>query len=343
MKILCICEPSKYQRASSDIPIFYQRLALDPRASSFHLPVENVFKSDRSKDSHICVAPVVGTLSYNRFLQLNLQAQQWHPLESFNLVFCRTLKPFPQGYLDRLRSWETYTQFVNSPTGKIEQIHPSFLWQVAGKYTPEMVVTSNSDEAQAFFERHRTIVAKRANSCGGRGVFKIWYQDRRFKIDNIGTRSAEFSEFAHLMNYLQGQSPQPVQLMRYLRRVDEGDKRVIVVDGEIYGAFIRRSKSGYWVNNISGDGECYLAEVSDAEREAIDNTISHYRDRGLLTLGYDFLQDEEGIWRISEINAGNIGGFAKLEALTNQPIMQRFISWLIDFGQSGRSNILRNM
>ena len=121
--------------------------------------------------------------------------------------------------------------------------------------------------------------------------------------------------------------------MRYLKRVDEGDKRVVVVDGEIYGAYIRRSQSGHWVNNVSGDGECTLAEITDAEREAIAKTVGHYRDRGLHTLGYDFLMDNDGTWRISEINAGNIGGFARLELLTNKPVVERLISWMIEFAQ----------
>ncbi|MEL6816582.1 MAG: hypothetical protein AAFP03_17500, partial [Cyanobacteria bacterium J06598_3] len=49
--------------------------------------------------------------------------------------------------------------------------------------------------------------------------------------------------------------------------------------------------------------------------------------------GYDFLMDDDGTWRISEINAGNIGGFARLELLTGQPVMNRLIDWLIEYAQ----------
>ena len=125
--------------------------------------------------------------------------------------------------------------------------------------------------------------------------------------------------------------------MRYLSRVNQGDKRIVVVDGEIYGAFLRRSKTGHWVNNVSGDGECVLAEISDFEKDAIADTMGAYQERGLHTLGYDFLQDDNGIWRISEINARNIGGFARLEELTQTPVMECFIDWLISFAQSSRS------
>ena len=346
VRLLCICDPRAYPRLSSEIPLFYQRLARDAQASSFHLPATAVLDCDFNQPAPIPVATLPSMLSYDDFLDLNRVALE--PDEGrdnaaivpasndFDLIFCRTLKPFPPGYLQQLSRWEQFANFVNSPSRKIEQLHPEFLLQVAADYLPDTIVTNDSEQAQSFFERHRTIVAKRANSCGGRGVFKIWYQDRHFSVDNLNSGLYTFSCFKAVMTYIQGQPSEPMQLMRYLNRVDAGDKRVLVVDGEIYGAFVRRSKSGYWVNNISGDGECEPAEVSAAEREAIVRTVGQYRDRGLVTLGYDFLQDEDGTWRISEINAGNIGGFARLETLTHQPILQRFISWLVQRARSMR-------
>jgi len=352
VRLLCICDPRAYLRPSSEIPLFYQRLARDARASSFHLPATAVLDCDFSQPAPIPVAPLPSALSYDDFLDLNRVALEpgegqdkaaiatcvsvAYTANDFDLIFCRTLKPFPPGYLQQLSRWEQFANFVNSPTRKIEQLQPEFLLQVAAEYLPDTIVTNDAGQAQAFFERHRTIVAKRSNSCGGRGVFKIWYQDRHFRVDNLNSGLQMFSSFNAVMAYIQSQSSEPMQLMRYLNRVDAGDKRILVVDGEIYGAFVRRSKSGYWVNNISGDGECYPAEVGDGEREAIANTVGEYRDRGLLTLGYDFLQDEDGSWRISEINVGNIGGFARLETLTHQPILQRFISWLIQLARSMR-------
>ena len=107
----------------------------------------------------------------------------------------------------------------------------------------------------------------------------------------------------------------------------------MVVDGEIYGAYLRVSSSGHWVNNVSGDGQCILTDITPFEQEAIANTVTHYQKRGLHTLGYDFLMDDDGNWCISEINAGNIGGFARLEELTNQPVMHRFIDWLFQYSQ----------
>ena len=329
MKLLCICEPSHYNRPALEIPIFYQRVAQDQRVDFFHTSVDNVLKYENDSGK-IKVVSVPADLNYEKFLNLNSQTEIEYNLENFDLVFCRTLKPFPPGYLDKLRSWEKSTSFVNSPTGIQQQISPEFLLKSAD-YTPPIIVTKDSKEAEDFLIKHHTIVAKQSNSCGGKGVFRIVQKDDLFEIDNLLKNTKELFSFPEVIDYVSDTSNEPIQFMKYLSGVTAGDKRIVVVDGEIYGAYIRRSQSGHWVNNVSGDGECHLATISDEEKRAVNNTVSHYRNLGLFTLGYDFLLDKKDTWRISEINAGNIGGFARLEMLTGKPILYQFITWLIDF------------
>ena len=334
MKLLYICNPDRYPRPSSDIPIFYRQVAGDRRVDFFHVPTQAVL--EREVREGLTVAAVREPMEHQDFLALDGRARSRQFLEAFDLVFCRTLKPFPDGYLDRLALWEPHVRFANSPTGKKRQTRADFLLGIARDYMPETIVTDDDGEALAFFEKYGTAIAKRVNSCGGRGVFKIEYRDGGFQADHIERGARSFATFSQLLNALRGGVAEPLQFSRYLTRVTEGDKRVIVVGGEIYGAFLRRSRSGHWVNNISGDGECLASEVGATEREAIEKTVGFYRDLGLFTLGYDFLRDEDGTWRIGEINAGNIGGFARLEALTGRPVWERLISWLIGFSRSER-------
>ncbi|MBE9028217.1 hypothetical protein IQ266_00420 [filamentous cyanobacterium LEGE 11480] len=326
MKFLWICDPTIYTQASQDVPTLYRHLSRDPRIEFFHAPIRSVVPGDRAD-----VIPVPHDLTHAGFLTLDEHATQNHRLSDFDLVFCRRLKPFPAGYLDILSEWETYTKFVNSPTQKKDQMTPDFLYRVARDYLPDTLVTADLGSAQDFFVQHQTIVAKTANSCGGRGVFKIWFESDQFQVDNSLMGLQTFSTFAAVMTYLLSHTDEPLQFVRYLSQVTAGDKRIVVVDGEIYGAYIRRSRSGYWVNNVSFDGDCILSEVTPAEQQAIAGTVEQYRSRGLHTLGYDFLLDHDGVWRISEINAGNIGGFARLEQLTGEAIADRFLNWLINF------------
>ncbi|MDY6936314.1 MAG: hypothetical protein SWY16_01505 [Cyanobacteriota bacterium] len=334
MKLLSICNPTRYGDPSSDVPIFYQRLARDRRIESYHITTPQVFSQQLPA---LPAIPLTGELSYSKFLALEDAMPNSIDLEEIDVVFCRTLKPFPPGYLDALAAWEGLTRFVNRPSSKKEQIQLEFLLDVAKGYIPETIATADRMQALAFFEKFQVIVAKRANSCGGRGVFKIWYRNGAFWVDNIVMGPRTFPRFSEVMSYLQGGSAKkPIQFCRYLHRTDAGDKRIVVVDGEIYGGYLRRSKSGHWVNNVSGDGECTLAEITPEEIEAIHQTVGRYQALGLHTLGYDFLLDDDGTWRISEINAGNIGGFARLEELTQRPVLDRLMGWLTEYARRSR-------
>ena len=336
MKLLSLCDPARYLYAPLDVPTFYQKLSQDNRVEFYHLPSPEVFTDRGFTKTTASVLAIASnkSLTYNDFLSLGSQPQNPLNLADIDLVFCRTLKPFSAGYLDRLAQWETVTRFVNSPLGKQTQMRADFLSEVARDYIPDTLVTASCAEAIAFFEQHQTLVAKQSNSCGGRGVFKIWYQSGYFQVDNILTGVGAFTTFAQVMQFLQNGQAEPLQFCRYLHRTQEGDKRVVVVDGEIYGSYLRQSRSGHWVNNASQDGDCTLADISDDERTAIQQTVGRYQALGLHTLGYDFLRDDDGSWKISEINAGNIGGFARLELLTGKFVMNRFTDWLLSF--SGR-------
>ncbi|MEM7795370.1 MAG: hypothetical protein AAF579_13095 [Cyanobacteria bacterium P01_C01_bin.118] len=330
MKFLSTCDPTLYGNPPLDVPTFYARLSADPRVEFYHLPTPRVFTSVLP---HVAAVPSTGPLDYSAFLALGTQSPVILDLNGVDVVFCRTLKPFPPGYLDALSPWETWTRFVNSPTSKKQQIKSDFLLKVAAGYIPDTIVTADKTEALAFFEKFQTIVAKQANSTGGKGVFKIWFEHNSFQVDNALAGTQTFPNFAAVMGYLQTGQTEPLQFCRFLRRTDAGDKRVVVVDGEIYGSYLRRSKRGHWVNNVSIDGECTLADISAEEIDAIQHTVTHYQALGLHTLGYDFLMNDDGTWCISEINAGNIGGFARLELLTGKPVMDRFIGWLLDYAQ----------
>lgn len=330
MKLLSICDPTQYSRPPLDVPTFYRRVSSDPRITFYHLPAPRVLAPFTGKISAILSTE---PLTYPQFLLLGHQPAVDFCLDDIDIVFCRTLKPFPTAYLDNLSQWETKTRFVNRPSGKQQQIKSDFLLKVAKDYIPDTIVTVSETEAMEFFEQFQTVVAKRANSTGGKGVFKVWYKTRTFYVDNAFEGMRSFPTFSSVMAYLQTGQTEPLQFCRFLQRTAAGDKRVVVVDGEIYGSYLRRSKRGHWVNNVSLDGECTLAKISADETEAIRQTAEHYQALGLHTLGYDFLLDDDGTWRISEINAGNIGGFARLELLTGQPMMDRLISWLIDYAQ----------
>ncbi len=166
-------------------------------------------------------------------------------------------------------------------------------------------------------------------------MYKIWQEEAAFKMDNILEGTRTFDGLEELVEVLLQSEGQLLQFVRFLNHIDAGDKRVLVVDGKIYGGYLRKSSNRHWVHNISAGGTYHAAEVGEAEIRAINKTCSAYQELGLFTLGYDFLMDGDGTWVLSEINAGNIAGYGRVEELSGEPVYERLIAWLVAFSRRG--------
>jgi glutathione synthase/RimK-type ligase-like ATP-grasp enzyme len=93
------------------------------------------------------------------------------------------------------------------------------------------------------------------------------------------------TDFQRLFRHPSHEGRTPVLLARYLPRVREGDKRIVVVGGEPYGAYLRRDADGHWVQNVRRGGTCEIAAVSGADRALIAETSRAYLDAGIHVLG----------------------------------------------------------
>ena len=128
-----------------------------------------------------------------------------------------------------------------------------------------------------------------------------------------------------------------------LPRVVEGEKRLLVLDGHILGAYLRQSLGEHWIQNVSAGAHSRLDTITDEDRRCVADTFATYARAGLHMLGYDLLKGDSGNWVVSEINAGNIGGFFRVEDLGLTGVVNRFVGWLQAFAmKSVLPNNLRN-
>ncbi|MEO1028069.1 MAG: hypothetical protein AAFX02_03315, partial [Pseudomonadota bacterium] len=107
--------------------------------------------------------------------------------------------------------------------------------------------------------------------------------------------------------------------MAYLKRFAEGDRRVIVVNGEIIGASLRKPSDQGWICNVSSGGQSSRTDVSEAEIEAVSAISPMLKREGVLIYGIDSLVDDYGIRRVTEINTYSVGGFYTLNTVLNDP------------------------
>ena len=328
VRLLCIANPSAYAGATTDIPLSYARLAAHPHIELLHADTRAMMKDEPMID----VVPVPSGFRPEEFQALEREPTSKVSAQTIDVAFCRTLKPFPPGYLASLQRRTPTLRFVNDPSGIEQQLKPDFVLDAAAEWMPPAMMPANASEVEDFLARHGTIVAKRANSCGGRGVYRIRGQ-RGLHTDNILEGERNFPTVDALYDSLSDGGEIPILLMRYLRGVTRGERRVIAVAGEVYGAYVRRSPSGHWVQNLTMGGSPEKTEVDPREHALVAATSDSYTTRGIHVLGYDLLEDDDGVWRVSEINAGNIGGLFRLEELGVDGVTDRFVEWLEEFAR----------
>ena len=335
--LLLICDPCSYPTADSDVAAFYR--AATNETTTWHVSASALasFKTGRT----IPAIRLPQRLHHADFTQLDRGTTTDLPLTQISAAFCRTLKPFQEGYLDRLQRLESSLRFLNRPSSKKRQMEAVFLNEVAGAFTPPTLCSHDPEVIERFIADQGTVVAKRSNSTQAQGVYRIQRTTSGWTTDHAREPERRDTSLPELLKALQLGHQEPLQFSRFLRGTTAGDKRVVVVDGTILGAFRRRSSRGHWVNNRAAGGLCTADTIGDDERIAIAETWPQYRAMGLRILGYDFLMNDGGRWCISEINAGNVGGFKRLDALSQTNAMGQLLSWIQAFAERPEALRLR--
>lgn len=325
MKILCITDPLTHPPTDTTVEM-YNRLAEDPRFELFHLEAGRV-----GDGAGIPVTRVPRALAFEEFLAL----AQWpvHRAEfaDFDLAFSRTDRPYPPGFLDSLIRHEDDTRFVARPSSMRDCGNRVFCRSVASHFMPPGILTRSMEEAREFIRCQGKTVAKQNRSYGGKGVTKLWREGTRWFIEGGRETRQEYGSIEEILEPLFVADPDPFEFVRYLEHVTVGDKRVLVVNGDIYGSVLRVATDGGWINNVTAGGVARPATVTPREEDIIMATCQRYHERGLYALGYDFLMDDSGEWILSEINCGNTGGFGGIERTSGLPVFRRFLDWLAVF------------
>ena len=326
MKILCISDPlTKIPRDSS--VALYNRLAEDPRFELYHLDANAV-----GPDDEIPVLRIPAPLSFQEFQ--SLAANPTTPAArytDFDLVYSRTDKPFPPAFLPGLIRQEKKVRFVAPPSSVLDCDPRTFYRSHFDGLLPPGLVTRSITDAASFIRKTGAVVVKQNRSYGGKGIWRIRPVGALWVLDHGRDDLESCGRPEPLVERVLDTDADPFEFVRFLPNVGAGDKRVIVLDGEILGAILRVATDGSWINNLGRGGRAAEAMVGESERKVIEATSKVYHERGLFFIGYDFLQDDGGEWIVSEINpGGNIGGFTGLERVTGRSLFPRLLDWLLE-------------
>ena len=213
-----------------------------------------------------------------------------------DVVLMRQDPPFDLGYITATHLLERIqheTLVVNDPAAVRNA--PEKVWVLDfARFMPPTLLTRSLGAAREFQAKHGEIVIKPLHGNAGKAVFKI---------------GRDGANLAPLMELFNATYREPHVLQVFLPEVTEGDKRIVLVDGEVAGAINRRPAKGDIRSNLAAGGTAEASELTDTEREICVALSPELKRRGLLFVGIDVIG---GRW-LTEINVTSPTGIVAID------------------------------
>ena len=216
-------------------------------------------------------------------------------LGEWDVVWLRQDPPFDMGYITTTHILEMIhpkTLVVNDPFWVRNSPEKLLVLRFQG-LTPPTLVARDLATIKAFRAVHGDVILKPLYGNGGAGVFRLDPQDRNL---------------ASLHELFMGINREPLIVQKYVPAVVQGDKRVILVDGEPVGAINRVPQPGETRSNMHVGGRAEAVGLTDRDREICAAIGPTLREKGQVFVGIDVIGD----W-LTEINVTSPTGIQELE------------------------------
>jgi glutathione synthase len=242
-----------------------------------------------------------------------------------DLVLLRLPRPITDAFLVWIEKIFSHAVIINKPSGIIITSNKAFLLELPG-IKKEMKLCYSIRDVLGFSAKF-PIVLKPLREYGGKGILKINGQT----LDN-GT---DVHDTISYLKTIEGElESQGYLAMKYLKNVHLGDKRILVVGGEIMAASLRLPAKDSWLCNVAQGGEAMAAKVEDEEKAIIDKISPILEKKGILIFGADTLVDDDGKRILSEVNTLSVGGFMQAEEQTGKPLITKTIDKIFQYADS---------
>jgi len=218
-------------------------------------------------------------------------------MNDIDVVLMRQDPPFDLGYITGahiLEKLKGRTLVVNDPESVRNAPEKVFVLDFA-QFMPPTLVARRIEDVRAFHLRHPVdLVIKPLHGNGGKAVFRIPADG-----SNLGALTELFGQVWR----------EPFMVQPFLPSVAQGDKRIVLVDGEVAGAINRRPGEGEFRSNLAVGGSAEAADLTPREAEICAALGPELKRRGLVFVGIDVIGGE---W-LTEINVTSPTGIVAID------------------------------
>ena len=216
-------------------------------------------------------------------------------LAAIDVVLMRQDPPFDMSYITATHLLEHIhpdTLVVNDPHHVRNAPEKLFVTQF-GELMPPTLITSDKTEILDFRATHKDIIVKPLFGNGGAGVFHVSPED-----ENLTALLEMFTQFYR----------EPIIVQRYLPEVRQGDRRIILIDGEAAGIINRVPPPGEARANMHVGARPEKASMSARDKVICRMIGPALKERGLIFVGIDVIGDY-----LTEINVTSPTGLQEID------------------------------
>ena len=216
--------------------------------------------------------------------------------EDVDIVLMRQDPPFHLGYisaallLDRLKGT---TLVSNDPREVINAPEKMFVLDYS-RFMPPTLIARRLEDVRDFQKKHGAVVVKPLHGNGGKAIFKV---------------DADGENLSALFEVFNQTWPEAHMVQPFLPQVSQGDKRIVLVDGEFAGAINRKPGAGEFRSNLAQGGYAEAATLTAREEEICAAMGPELKRRGLVFVGIDVIGGEF----LTEINVTSPTGILAID------------------------------
>ena len=234
-------------------------------------------------------------------------------LDAFDLVWMRRDPPVDTAYafaaILLAEAERRGVRVVNRPASLLVWNEKLSALQFGDLMAPTLV-SAEPSQIRAFVADHQEVVLKPLEGRAGRGVLRA---------------SATMAGLDALLELVTAQRQLAVMVQAYLPVVQQGDKRILLVNGDPVGAVNRRPQQGEFRSNLAVGGTPEACELTSSDRTICAALAESLRRAGLAFVGIDVIGD-----RLSEINVTSPTGLREIEWLAQRPAADMVIERLLE-------------
>lgn len=233
------------------------------------------------------------------------------PLEEMDAVFMRKDPPFNVPYLYATQILDCINQektlVINNPRGL--QVANEKLYALNfTEMMPETIVTQDKTIIQEFVAEKGAGVLKPLGGKGGEGI--LFLQKGDLNLNSLVEISTKWGQ-------------EPVMVQSFLPAAAEGDKRIIVLNGEPMGAVNRIPQGKEFRGNMAVGGKVAQTEITPREKEICAAVAPKLREDGLYFVGLDVIGGY-----LTEVNVTSPTGIREIDLLDQTRLAHTVISWV---------------